>query len=221
MGQFSRRSFLNQSTLALAAAGGLASQEVWAGTEPALPKLPFGKPTDVSRNEGYWAEIAAQYTLPKDFINLENGYFGVMAKPVMEEYKKNIDYVNQYSSYFLRKNFDATGMAAIRAQVAQAVGAQPEEIALTRGATEALQNLIADYRLLKQGDVVMYADLDYPSTQYAMNSLKERRGVEVVKIIIPSLLRNRPSWIPMRRRSRAHPEHVCCCSRMRAIARAS
>ena len=56
-----------------------------------------------------------------------------------------------------------------------------EEIAFTRGATEALQILIGGYNRLKPGDTVIYADLDYDSMQTAMDWLRERRGVQVVK----------------------------------------
>ena len=61
------------------------------------------------------------------------------------------------------------------------MGAAPEEIALTRGSTEALQFLIRGYNKLKPGD----ADLDYDSMQYAMNALKTRRGIDVVKFNVP------------------------------------
>ncbi|WP_271567337.1 aminotransferase class V-fold PLP-dependent enzyme [Bradyrhizobium sp. CCBAU 11386] len=73
----------------------------------------------------------------------------------------------------------------MRTKVAEAVGAAVEEIALTRGATEALQLLIGGYNKLRPGDVVLYADLDYDSIQYAMNALKARRGVDVVKFNVP------------------------------------
>jgi isopenicillin-N epimerase len=73
----------------------------------------------------------------------------------------------------------------VRQHVAAALGADLSEIALTRGATEALQCLIGGYNRLKPGDAVMYADLDYPAMQYAMNWLKERRGVRVARLVIP------------------------------------
>jgi len=59
------------------------------------------------------------------------------------------------------------------------------EIAITRGATEALQVMIGGYNKLKPGDAVAYADLDYDSMQYAMNWLKDRRGVDVITTAIP------------------------------------
>ncbi|WP_205982209.1 aminotransferase class V-fold PLP-dependent enzyme, partial [Pseudomonas viridiflava] len=76
-------------------------------------------------------------------------------------------------------------MLAVRPQIATIAGVLPEEIAITRGATEALQNLITNYNLIKPGDVVMYSDLDYDSAQYAMNYLHERRGANVVTLVIP------------------------------------
>lgn len=186
MSKFSRRTFLSNSVpVVLAASGALSSTKLWAGSEPALPPSPGSNLTENARNESYWAGISSQYEVSQDFINLENGYYGVMAKPVMDEYKKSIAYLNQNNSYYLRTNYDATGCDVVRAQVANAIGADTEEIALTRGATEALQNLITNYRLLKPGDTVMYSDLDYHSMQYAMNSLTDRRGVEVAKIVIP------------------------------------
>jgi len=45
--------------------------------------------------------------------------------------------------------------------------------------------LISGYNRLKPGDSVLYADLDYDSMQYAMNALKGRRGVDVVKFDVP------------------------------------
>jgi isopenicillin-N epimerase len=50
---------------------------------------------------------------------------------------------------------------------------------------EALQLLIGNYNRLQPGDTVIYSDLDYDSMQYAMNALKTRRGVEVVKFALP------------------------------------
>ncbi|WGS50466.1 aminotransferase class V-fold PLP-dependent enzyme [Paraburkholderia sp. D15] len=184
--QLSRRAFINSSIgMTLAATSALSSTRSWAGAQPALPSPFAGDAAVNARNETYWGEIASQYDVTSDFINLENGYYGIMAKPVADEYRRNIEYLNEYSSYYLRRNYDATGNDAIRAQIAAAVGAAPEEIAITRGATEALQNLIVNYKLLKPGDTVMYADLDYDSTQYAMNFLKDRRGVDVAQIVIP------------------------------------
>ncbi len=132
-----------------------------------------------------WAGLARHYDLATGIVNLENAYYGVMARPVLDDYKRNIDYLNRHNSRYLRGDFDREGGEAIRAAVAQYAGVPVNAIALTRGATESLQNLIANYRLLKAGDTVMYGNLDYGSMQYAMDDLAQRHGATVAVVTIP------------------------------------
>ncbi len=167
---FDRRNLLR--TMA-ALAGGITSLAAQARSAPALGK-PFG-----------WEGLARHYDLDPAIVNLENAYYGVMARPVLDDYKRNIEYLNRHNSWYLRRQFDRGGDEAIRAVVAQHAGVQASEIALTRGATESLQNLIANYRLVTSGDTVMYGNLDYGSMQYAMEDLAQRRGASVFVVTIP------------------------------------
>lgn len=131
------------------------------------------------------ATSADNYDVAGDIVNLENAYYGIMARPVLENYKRNLDYLNRHNSHFLRMHFDREGMAAVRAQLATYAGVQPEEIAITRSAVESLQNLILNYRLLMPGDTVMMSNLDYGTVMDAMRELARRRGAEVVSVTIP------------------------------------
>jgi isopenicillin-N epimerase len=92
--------------------------------------------------------------------------------------------VNLENSYYARGAYSAD-FEAIRARVAEALRVELTQIALTRGATEALQCLIGGYKRLRPGDAVIYADVDYPSMQYAMKWLADRRGVRVVRVVVP------------------------------------
>ncbi|XYH99339.1 aminotransferase class V-fold PLP-dependent enzyme [Sorangium sp. So ce1128] len=141
-------------------------------------------PAALARDERFWRGIAREYPVSSDFINLENGYYGIMPEPVYREYLRNTRRLNELNSYLLRTTYKAE-VDQIREQLAAVAGVLKEEIALTRGGTEALQNLIAGYGRLRPGDAVMYADVDYPSCQYAFNWLRDRRGVDVVPIAIP------------------------------------
>lgn len=98
--------------------------------------------------------------------------------PRAEAYIENTQRVNRQNTLYARGAFGADFENA-RTRIAAAVGAQPDEVAISRGATEALQILITGYNKLNAGDTVLYSDLDYNSMQYAMNALKARRGVEV------------------------------------------
>ncbi|MEV0423323.1 aminotransferase class V-fold PLP-dependent enzyme [Streptosporangium canum] len=152
---------------------------------PEPPAVPPGRtPDQLAGDEGFWRTVARQYRVSPDFVNLENGYYGIMPEPVRLAYHRNVDRLNELNSHLLRTSYKAEA-DRIRERVATVLGASPQEIALTRGGTEALQNLIGGYNRLRPGDAVMYADLDYHSARYAMNWLRERRGVSVERMVVP------------------------------------
>lgn len=174
-----RRGFV----LGLAAATAAATAPNAHAQTPALALPPLNS-AGVATDSAYWDAVRKLYAVSPSIVNLENGYWGIMAEPVRLDYLAKTDMVNRESSFYARTQFGRDGEAA-RLAVAAAVGAAPDEVALTRGATEALQLLIGGYNKLQPGDTVLYSDLDYDSMQYAMNWLKERRGVNVVKFSIP------------------------------------
>lgn len=185
-----RRDFLR--TGALASAASLAGSAVPARSRvlraaeapPSLPAPPAGTPEAVAQDEAYWRDVAAQYQVAEAPINLEAGFFGMMPQPVLAAYHRHIDRVNRESSHFARLAYPALAMEA-RRRTAQALGVTPGEIAFARNATEALQALIGQYNRVQPGDTVMYADLDYPAMQQAMNALAARRGARVATLDIP------------------------------------
>jgi isopenicillin-N epimerase len=187
-----RRDFVQQATLASAAsllAGSSVPSSLMGAALPSpatsLPPLPPQQQPDVlARDEVYWGKVAAQYKVTDRATNLEAGYFGMMAQPVLAAYHAHIDRVNRESSYFARREFGAI-TATARARVAEALGVPATDIAFSRNATEALQSLIGQYNRVSSGDTVMYADLDYNAMQFAMNALAQRRGAQVARLDIP------------------------------------
>ena len=154
-----------------------------AAKEPALPKV-AGSPEQVAANEAFWRQVSALYPQDPDITNLENGYWGVMPAHLLAEYEAHTEAVNRANATYARKQF-YVDYRGYRQRAAEALGVTSDEIMFTRGATEALQNLIANYNLLRPGDEVMYADLDYGGMQETMDWLEERRGVTVVRFDIP------------------------------------
>jgi isopenicillin-N epimerase len=181
--ELSRRTVL---TASLAAATLVANENAQAKSKPKpLQPRPAAVPLDVlARDEDYWRTVAAQYDVTKEVVQLENGYWGVMANPVRAAFDRHHQMINQRNSLYARREFDGD-LDRVRQRVATQLGVNVEEIVLTRGATEALQALIGGYNRLAPGDAVLYSDLDYDSMQMAMNWLPARRGVEVVKISLP------------------------------------
>lgn len=176
----SRRTFLQGSMIAGAVG---ATPALHAQDQPDQP--PRAPVAPVLRDEAYWREIRSHYDVSGNFINLENAYYGIMTRAVADDFKRHIDRLNRDNSYFLRREFDRHGIEAIRTMLAPHLGVAIDEVALTRGATESLQNLISNYRLLKAGDTIMYGNLDYDSMQYAMADLAARRGATVAVVTTP------------------------------------
>ena len=171
-----RRGFLGAFGAAIAAPG-LAQDAVFT-----LPAASGSGP--IAADTAFWQAVRGLYDTDTSLANLENGYWGIMARPVLAQYLRLTEKVNRENTAYARTRFGADWQAA-RAAVAAAAGFDVNEVALTRGATEALQLLISNYNRLRPGDAVLYADLDYDSAQYAMQWLAERRGVQVVKIALP------------------------------------
>jgi isopenicillin-N epimerase len=138
----------------------------------------------VELDRTYWSSVKQLYTVSPEVTNLENGYWGIMTEQVRREFQNQVERLNAENSRYARTQFPLDA-ERVRRQVADLLGAKPEEIAFTRGATEAMQMLITGFNGLKAGDSVAYADLDYDSMQYSMNWLSQRRGVQVVKFNIP------------------------------------
>lgn len=183
----------------LGAAAGLTALTTLT-TSGAAPSVPSTPATSAD-----WDAIADSYDLAGDFINLENAYYGIMARPVAEEFKRNIDYLNRYNSWHLRRQFDRDGMQQLRVLLAAHTGVTADELAITRGATESLQNLICNYQLLKRGDTIMYANLDYDAMQYAMNDLAQRKGAAVVQVQLPDQLHRQAAIDTYDKALRQHP----------------
>jgi isopenicillin-N epimerase len=150
----------------------------------AATSLPARPAPAAATDADYWAAVRGLYKVTSDVVNLENGYWGIMAEPVRREFARRNDEINFENSFYARARFGAD-LEKVRVAVAGLVGADPEEIALTRNATEALKLLIANYNRLKPGDAVLYADLDYDAMQRGMRWLKERRNVDVTAIDLP------------------------------------
>ncbi|MFI7129225.1 aminotransferase class V-fold PLP-dependent enzyme [Nonomuraea sp. NPDC050153] len=171
-----------------------------------VPVVPGGAAVgELAGDEGFWAAVAGQFRVSSDFVNLENGYYGVMPEPVRRAYHRNVDQLNEQNSHLLRITYKAAA-DKVRDRIAGLLGVTRDEIALTRGGTEALQNLVSGYGRLRPGDGVMYADLDYHSGQYAMNWLRSRRGVQVVRIVIPEPATRQAVLDTYERALREHPE---------------
>jgi selenocysteine lyase/cysteine desulfurase len=181
----SRRQLLT-GVAATAALAAMAASAQTAKNTYSLPNVGSNSADNLASDEVFWREVATHYDPSQGIINLEHGYWGKMAKPVLEAYQQATRLVNTQNSFYARKDFPQDIRHAM-SRVAKALGVKDGEIVLTRNATEAIHNLIRQYQGLQPGDVVLLADSDYPSFKTAMQWLEQDQGVKSIELITPSL----------------------------------
>jgi selenocysteine lyase/cysteine desulfurase len=143
------------------------------------PTLPAILPDD----ESYWTTIRAQYTRSPDFINLENGYFGMPADPVRAALRRYQDEVDRENAFFLRTRWPAR-LARVKALLAGFTGVAPDELLITRSAVESLNILLQGYPF-DAGDAILMARHDYDSSHDIVRMIAERKGLAVVQVDVP------------------------------------
>lgn len=167
----------------LAAAGGATASLDLLPTE--MPAPVDIDPGTLAADEAHWARVGRYYARTEGIVNLEHGYWGRMANPVLQRYQTALARVNQDNSFYARRLYGRDYQYA-RERVARLLGADVEEVALTRNATEAVHNLIRQYRDLGPGDAVLLADVDYPAFKRTMAWLEQGRGVRVLTLELPA-----------------------------------
>lgn len=128
----------------------------------------------------FWDAIGAQYAPSPDFINLENGYFGMPANPVRAALRRYQDQADAGNSYFLRQRWPER-LAQVRRSLAQFTGVDAAELLITRSAVESLNIVLQGYPFAP-GDAIVYAHHDYDSALDIVATLAARRGVVPVAV---------------------------------------
>lgn len=134
-------------------------------------------------DEAFWAGVRAQYAVSTEFINLENGFFGVQANPVFEAFLRHQRQVNSETSYFLRQRYPARHAAVLRA-LAEFCGVGADELIVTRNLVEAMNILIQGYPF-RAGDEVLLATHDYDSVIDTLEMVGRRKGLTLRRVSVP------------------------------------
>lgn len=130
---------------------------------------------DLAMDEDYWSIIQQSYTTSPSLINLNNGGVSPSPRIVQEAVERFNKMTNEGPSYYMWRILDQ-GREPLRYKLAQLAGADPEEIAVNRNATEALNTVIFGLNL-KAGDEVIGTKQDYPNMINAWRQRAQRDGI--------------------------------------------
>ena len=176
-----RRSFLRATggagVIGIAACGrverALAASESVAGRSP----------EEVAKDDFYWRQIQMDFELDRTLINLNNGYTCPTSRMALESEMRYLRMINMTPIFYEFQIADR--IETIRLRMAAEFGCEPEEMALTRGASESLQ--IAQNGIdLKPGDEVVTTEQDYPRMLTTWDQRMRRDGIKVHRLQFPA-----------------------------------
>jgi selenocysteine lyase/cysteine desulfurase len=143
--------------------------------EKAALKIVGASPEQAATDEDYWSVIQQSYTVNSNLIILNNGGVSPSPRIVQEALERYNRLSNEGPSYYMWRILDQ-GREPLRQKLALLAGCSPEEIAVNRNATEALNTVI--YGLdLKAGDEVIGTKQDYPNMIQAWRQRALREGI--------------------------------------------
>ncbi|MBN8685029.1 MAG: aminotransferase class V-fold PLP-dependent enzyme [Chitinophagales bacterium] len=170
-----RRSFIRQAATLLGAA---ALHQNFAEAFPYLPPS-FPPPGDDDQEEeDFWRQIRLAFAASPTLTNLNNGGVSPAPRAAMDA----LDYYNRMCSeapsYYMWRILDQD-REPLRQNLAALAGCNPDELALNRNATEALNTVIFGLNL-KAGDEVVLSKYDYPNMLNAWRQREKRDGIRLV-----------------------------------------
>ncbi|MGP0068906.1 MAG: aminotransferase class V-fold PLP-dependent enzyme [Isosphaeraceae bacterium] len=143
-----------------------------------------GEPAgDLAGNEDYWSQIARCFDADRTLINFNNG--GVSPSPthVLDQMIRDLRFCNELPAYHMWQVLEPR-IETVRRALAQQFGCDPEELAITRNASEGMETLILGLDL-KRGDEVIVTDHNYGRMLNTWDQRARRDGIVVKSVSFP------------------------------------
>src|SRR5512139_252749 len=176
--QLNRRGFLRMAG-AVGSAAVVMKADGLERVEAATQSVANMTPDEVARDEFFWREIQLAFKLDRTLINLNNGFTCPTPRVALEAVWRYMDMVNMLPVHY--QGMVAASVQTLRRRMANEFGCDPEEMALTRGASESLQ-IVQNGIDLKAGDEIITTEQDYPRMLTTWDQRMRRQGIKVTRL---------------------------------------
>ena len=177
----SRRGFFGHFVAGSVA--GAALRDEWPHILRDLVHADSRSPEAIAQDEDFWAEIQRAFTVDRTIINLNNGGVSPSPRVVQEAMTRYLALSNEAPAHTMW-NLLEPQIESVRRQLAANFGCDPEEMAITRNASEALE--ICQMGMdLQRGDEVLTTTQDYPRMLTTWDQRVRREGIVLKQISFP------------------------------------
>ncbi|HET8771643.1 MAG TPA: aminotransferase class V-fold PLP-dependent enzyme [Gemmatimonadaceae bacterium] len=178
----SRRSFLS----------GLGSLGVASAALPVLSERAFAQlfkadaiagdraPLEIADDESYWSHIQRAFDIDRTMINLNNGGVSPTPSHVLEQMIRDLKFTNELPAEHNWRVLEPR-MESTRRELAREFGCDTEEMAVTRNASEALENVILGLDLAR-GDEVIITNQNYGRMITSWEQRERREGIVIKRL---------------------------------------
>jgi len=179
---WSRRAFLKTTSVVGTAALAWKKTPGLEAVLEASASVAGQSPAESARDELYWGQIQQAFALDRTMINLNTGHHCSQPTVVLDAVKRYLDMENLLPVYYaglIGRNFET-----VRRGLAAEFGCDPDELAMTRNASESLQ-IVQNGLDLVAGDEVITTEQDYPRMLTTWDQRMRRDKIKVTRLQFP------------------------------------
>ena len=137
----------------------------------------------VAEDEAYWSTIQRAFDADRTMVNLNNGGVSPSPSHVLEAMIRDLRFSNELPVHHMWSVLEPR-IESVRRDVARDFGCDPEELAITRNASEAQEIMILGLDL-QRGDEVIVTNQNYPRMLTAWRQRVRRDGIVLKEISFP------------------------------------
>jgi len=138
---------------------------------------------DIAADEAYWSQIQTAFDADRTLVNLNNGGCSPTPSHVLEAMIRDLRFSNEMPVHHMW-NILEPRIESVRRDLASEFGCDPEEMAIVRNASEAMETLTLGVDL-KAGDEVVITNQNYGRMITTWEQRARRDGIVVKQISFP------------------------------------
>jgi len=179
-----RRDFVMTAIGTVVGAAAVLRDDAIARVDAAVAAAGGASPEDLAGNEDFWFEVQQAYDVDRSLLNLNNGGVAPSPRVVLEAMHRLTEFTNNLPSRHLWEVLDPQ-VEPVRKRLAQHFGCDPEEMAITRNASESLETCLLGIDL-QRGDEVLTTSQDYPRMLQTLRQREKREGIVLKTFPVPT-----------------------------------